>query len=493
MNGDYFNPKHEKKELIMEKELIENFINSIPDGFIFFDFKFNVMEINEAALKMLGKKREDVSGINILTLFPYLKGTERLEKYHEVLKTGNSFLVEDLIPHPSFGELHLNVRAFRIGGGLGIIATDITELKRIQKEKAQTEAYLRSSLNSIPEGVLLLDDKARFTYVNPTFLKWIGREREDFIGKTVREISPPFLTPRTTQIIARRAERRIQTGDVISSAEVELIGKHGIPLPVSYSAARIEDDEKTVLGEVVFIKDMSSYKQAEEELARSNRDLEHFAYVASHDLQEPLRMVMSYTQLLERRYGDALGEDAQEFIQYIIDGAVRMQDMINALLTYSRVQTKGREPESVEANKILEQVLDNLQILIEETHAEITRDDLPMICADEMQMVQLFQNLIKNAIVYRSENAPRVHIHSEKKGNEWLFSVKDNGMGIDLEYVEKIFQIFTRLHSQDTHKGTGIGLAICKRIVERHGGKIWAESEKGEGSTFYFTFPMGGR
>jgi light-regulated signal transduction histidine kinase (bacteriophytochrome) len=275
---------------------------------------------------------------------------------------------------------------------------------------------------------------------------------------------------------------------------VELVEKGGGSLPISYSAARIEDDEKNVLGEVVFIKDMSAYKQAQEELARSNRDLEHFAYVASHDLQEPLRMVISYTQLLKRRYEDKLGEDAQEFIQFAVDGATRMQDMINALLTYSRVQTKGKEPEPMETSSALDRALYNLGVLIEETHAEITHDDLPVVCADETQVIQLFQNLLRNAINYRSGEVPRIHIHSERKGNEWLFSVKDNGIGIDREYIDRIFQIFTRLHPQDTHRGTGIGLAICKRIVERHGGRIWAESEIGEGSTFYFTFPLkGGR
>jgi light-regulated signal transduction histidine kinase (bacteriophytochrome) len=239
-------------------------------------------------------------------------------------------------------------------------------------------------------------------------------------------------------------------------------------------------------------------KQAEKEIKRyaadlkiSNDELQQFAYVASHDLQEPLRMISSYLQLIEYRYKDKLDKDADEFIAYAVDGAKRLQDLIDALLEYSRVGTKGKSFELVDSGYILEQTLINLKVAIGESGALITNDPLPTVMADSTQIVQLFQNLIGNAIKFRSKETLRVHISAEIKENEWVFSLKDNGVGIESQYKERIFNIFQRLHGRE-YSGTGIGLAICKRIAERHGGRIWVESEPGRGSTFYFTIPLRG-
>jgi len=226
------------------------------------------------------------------------------------------------------------------------------------------------------------------------------------------------------------------------------------------------------------------------ELKRSNKELEQFAYVASHDLQEPLRMVSSFTQLLEKQYKDELDETAVEYINFAVDGAKRMQLLINDLLAYSRVTRKSNEFEMVNLEKVLDEVLFNLEIVIDENQAIITRKSLPEIQSDYGQMVQLFQNLIGNALKYRSEETPEIHISALKEDDNWLFSVEDNGIGIESEYFEQIFQIFRRLHTHDEHKGTGIGLAITKRIVEHHSGRIWVESELGKCSTFYFTIPI---
>jgi PAS domain S-box-containing protein len=222
---------------------------------------------------------------------------------------------------------------------------------------------------------------------------------------------------------------------------------------------------------------------------RSNAELEQFAYVTSHDLREPLRMITSFLQLLERRYQDQLDTEANEFIGYAVDGAKRLDAMIQDILIYSRVSNKERNLTNVNINKVLEQTYLNLKASIEENVAEITNDPLPTLLIDEQLMIQLFQNLISNAIKYRSEKTPKIHISAEKKDHQWLFSVKDNGIGISQEHLKRIFTIFQRLHSEGEYEGTGIGLSIVQKIVHQHGGEIWAESEPGKGSTFYFNIP----
>lgn len=236
--------------------------------------------------------------------------------------------------------------------------------------------------------------------------------------------------------------------------------------------------------------DITKLKQTEEELARSNQELEQFAYVASHDLQEPLRMVSSYVQLLERRYKDQLDEDAKEFIEFASDGAKRMLTMITDLLEFSRVGTKGKTFEPTDSEEIFDRAVANLKVLIEETGAKISRDKLPLIEADPNQYTQLFQNLLHNAMKFSGDQPPRVHVSAERDKDEWIFSFRDNGIGIEPKQHERIFIIFRRLHSREKYGGTGIGLTIVKKIVERHGGRIWVESVKGKGATFRFTIPM---
>ncbi|MBD1877517.1 sensor histidine kinase [Coleofasciculus sp. FACHB-T130] len=225
-------------------------------------------------------------------------------------------------------------------------------------------------------------------------------------------------------------------------------------------------------------------------LQRSNRELEQFAYVASHDLQEPLRAVSGYTQLLVQEYQNSLDESAQEYMAYVIDGATRMQQLIQDLLAYSRVSTRTQAFVSIDGEKVLLQAINNLQVAIAESNATITHDPLPQVNGDKTQWLQLFQNLIANAIKFRREEPPQVHITAELKDREWLFSVRDNGIGIKPQYLDRIFEIFKRLHTRREFPGTGIGLAMCKKIVERHGGSIWAESQPGVGTTFYFTIPL---
>jgi light-regulated signal transduction histidine kinase (bacteriophytochrome) len=249
------------------------------------------------------------------------------------------------------------------------------------------------------------------------------------------------------------------------------------------------------------IRDITTRKKDEllllhkvDELNRSNEELGQFAYIASHDLQEPLRMVASYTQLLSRRYKGQLDSDADEFIAFAVDGANRMQRLIQDLLAYSRVGTKGIDLLDTSSEEALQQALLNLRGAVEESGALVTHDLLPNVLADDLQLVQLFQNLVGNAIKYQSSGSPKVHISAARNGEKkWTFSVQDNGLGIDPLYFEKIFGMFQRLHKREEFDGTGIGLAICKKIVERHGGSISVESEPGQGSTFRFALPDSAR
>ena len=230
-----------------------------------------------------------------------------------------------------------------------------------------------------------------------------------------------------------------------------------------------------------------------EELRRSNAELEQFAYVASHDLQEPLRMVSSYVQLLSRRYRDRLDSDADEFISFAVDGAQRMQLLIEALLTYSRVGTRELRPEKTSLNLVFDQAAANLSMAVESCGGVVTRDELPTLTTDSQQMLRLLQNLLSNALKFRGDEPPRVHVASRQEGGDWLFSVSDNGIGIPPEHRQRVFLVFQRLHGRGQYEGTGIGLAICKRIVERHHGRIWIGEESGNGSVFHFTLPSSPR
>ena len=368
---------------------------------------------------------------------------------------------------------------------------DITDQLDTQLRLRESEARFRQTFELAASGMCQVID-GRFVRVNKSLCEILGYAQKDLLGKHVKEVSHPEDRDVTD---ADRA--RIRKGEIDSARfEKRYLRADGEIVWCKVSIALVRDVFGVPQYEVAIFDDVTPQKHAEaalraahEELKRSNSELEQFAYVASHDLQEPLRMVASYTQLLGRRYDSKLDGDAREFMAYIVDGASRMKQLIEDLLAYSRVGTKGGAFTQTQPEAALRRALYNLRTSIDEASAVVTHDPMPTLPADEVQLGQLFQNLIGNALKFRSASVPRIHVAVTENSEEWQFEVRDNGIGIEPQYYERIFMVFQRLHNKGEYPGTGIGLAICKKVVERHGGRIWVESRAGEGSSFYFTLP----
>lgn len=369
---------------------------------------------------------------------------------------------------------------------------DITARRNAEEALRQSEERFRRTFELASSGLAHIGLDGRFLRVNKRLCEIFGYSEAELCVLTVRDLSHP-----EDRDLADAPRARVIAGEIDSARlEKRYFRKDGKLLWVAIAIAMERDAEGRPLYAISVLDDITERRQAEaalreahEDLKRSNSELEQFAYVASHDLQEPLRMVSSYTQLLGRRYAGKLDADAAEFMGYIVDGAARMKQLIEDLLAYSRVGMRAKELKPVELSAALGRALANLKVAMEEAGASVTHDALPSVPADEVQIAQVFQNLIGNALKFRSRATPRIHVGVSENESQFEIAVRDNGIGIEPQYFERIFMLFQRLHDKGEYPGTGIGLAIVRKVIERHGGQIRVESTPGDGSAFIFTLP----
>ncbi len=456
--------------------------------------------INRQYETLFHLEQEAVKGKTDHDIFPKAIADTFRANDLEVLAAGVPIESEEVAPQSDGLHTYLSVKfpLFDSEGKIYAvcgISTDISDRKTAEVHLRQQEAFLKSIYDGTEQAIFVVDisedGELRYTNFNPVSEKYAGVTNAYIQGKTPEEAFGDVLGP----IFCQNYVRCLQAGTSISYEEQLNFEEHIIWTLTTLVPLRDDQGQiYRIIGTATNISDRKTaeleLQQQKQDLARSNDELQQFAYVASHDLQEPLRMITSYLELLERRYKGQLDPKADQFIAYAVDGAARMQILINDLLQYSRVGSRGQLLEQVDCEVVLQNVLRNLQVAIAENKAIITHDVLSQVNADITQLTQLFQNLIGNAIKFHGEDLPKIHIGIEQRNDKWLFSVCDNGIGIESQYVDRIFVIFQRLHSRTDYPGTGMGLAICKKIVERHGGNLWVESTPKQGSTFYFTLPV---
>jgi PAS domain S-box-containing protein len=477
-------------------------LEAAPDAMVVVNQAGEIVLLNLQAEKQFGYHRDELVGQKVKNIIP--------EGFAERLLADGLRSVEDALAQQigtgieltgrrkDESEFPIEIMLSPLESAEGILVTaairDISVRKDAVEHLAQMEGRYRGLLEAAPDAMVVVNQVGEIVLLNVQVEKQFGYRRDELLGQKVKNIIPEGFAERLiadgTRTAADALAQQIGTG-------IELIGrrKDGSEFPIEIMLSPLESPEGILV--TAAIRNITERKRAEQhlvktvaELNRSNDELQQFAYVASHDLQEPLRMVASYTQLLAERYKGRLDSDADEFIAYAVDGSNRMQVLIQDLLAYSRAGTNGKALRKISSDNALTEALANLRATIQESGAVVTHDSLPLITTDGTQLAQIFQNLVGNAIKYRSAAVPNVHISAVKNGgNEWIFSVRDNGLGIDPQYFDRIFVLFQRLHGQTEFKGTGIGLAICKKMLERLGGRIWVESQPEKGSTFHFALP----
>lgn len=360
------------------------------------------------------------------------------------------------------------------------------QLKDVTERRAseQAHSWLAAIVENSDDAIIGLDLEGRVTSWNHGAERLFGYSAAEAVGVPFNFLSPPERLHESDDELGK-----IKQGQRVEPFETRRRCKDGREVDVSIALSVVLDAAGRIVGASKIARDITVAKQRDTELRRSNAELEQFAYVASHDLQEPLRMVANYTELLAERYRGKLDEKADKYITYASDGAHRMQRLVNDLLAFSRVGSEGRPLARVDARAVFERVRRTLQVRIEEAAATVKVGELPWVMADETQLGQLFQNLVSNALKFRRDVPPVVEVSATRDGARWVFRIADNGIGFEMKFAERIFQMFQRLNERDRYVGNGIGLAIAKRVVERHGGTIWVESTVGAGTTFFFTLP----
>jgi PAS domain S-box-containing protein len=495
----------------------QSLLEAAPDGVVIVNSVHQILFFNTQAEKIFGYSREELKGQFIEILVPdrfqqsHLQECQKYFLNPEVHPMGSGRFLEGCRKDGTQFPAEISLSPIKIGEETWVITVirDITERTATELALKQSESRFRRISESNLLGVFVGDLEGTITYSNQVFCRLIGFTDDHC---ACGRLNWKEKIPSEYRLDASALNTLQRTG-VSPLREIQYLRNDGRKISVLLGIAMLEGAQDQCVGfmldnterkkleaEVFKARDdleervcerTADLQQINEELKKSNKNLEEFAYIASHDLQEPLRAVTTYIQLLQASYKSGVpNEKADEYVRFAVDGVERMRRLINDLLDYSSGRSRELRLKHKSLEDILRQAMQNLQSSINSSHAVITYDHLPVVKADEFQMVQLFQNLLRNAMRYKSEEEPKIHISAKKQNNHWCICVCDNGMGINPEYHEKIFRIFQRLHDREQYPGTGIGLAICKLILERHGGRIWVESQVGKGSSFYFTLPF---
>jgi PAS domain S-box-containing protein len=480
-------------------------LEAAPDAMIVVNERGEIVLVNLQAEKQFGYRRDELLGKMVNSIVP--RGfaerlvADGLRSAEDALAQQIGTGIELTARRKDGSEFPIEIMLSPLRSTEGILVTaairNISVRKDAEAHLVQMENKYRGLLEAAPDAMVVVNQAGKIVLLNLQAEKQFGYRRDELLGQKMSNIVPSGFPERLVADSLRSAEDALAQ-QIGTGIELTARRKDGSEFPIEIMLSPLKSADGVLV--TAAIRDITARKNSEaqllekvKELNRSNEELQQFAYIASHDLQEPLRMVASYTALLARRYKGKLDSDADDFIAFAVDGASRMQLLIRDLLAYSRVGSKGKELVDTSSAEALQHAIHNLRGAIEGSAALVTHDALPSVMADEMQLTQLFQNLVGNAIKYRRAGVPRVHITAvPNDANKWMFSVQDNGLGIEPQFFERIFGVFQRLHKREEFDGTGIGLAICKKIVERHGGTISVESTFGEGSTFYFPLTASG-
>ena len=501
--------KEQNYQLQQSQSLLASILNSSLDGVVAYSavrnsegniVDFQWLLINPAAEKFYGLLLNEIVGKNLLAELSQFRNNGLFDLYVSVVETGETVDREFSYEHERDTIVWLHIVAVKLNDGLAVTFRNITDRKRAEIALRDSEERFRAIFEQAAVGIAKTALSGQFMRVNPGFCQIVRYAESELLQKNWQAITHPDDIEADREYVRSLLSGNIQT----FSLEKRLVCKDEAVRWANVTVSAMRDAKGTPQYLICVIEDISQRKLVQEllqasldtqtryaqELTRSNAELEQFSYVASHDLQAPLSTIAGYAQLLEKRCQNQLDAQGNKFIRNIVNSCGRMQALIDDLLEYSRVGRSEKPFDVIDCNLVFEDACANLQLAIRQDQASVTRGDLPRVRGDSFQLLQLFQNLIGNAIKYRSSEAPMVRVSASRQGDSWVFSVQDNGIGIAEQYHPRIFQLFQRLHSQKQYSGTGIGLAICQRIVDRHGGRLWVESEPNRGSTFYFSIPI---